>query len=116
MKHNKLIGALAAVGGVFAMGSAHAIVPVVAAGLAAVAGSALGTAAVHASPPPARPVAVAPTTSTVVMGGPSAAVTEVVPAPRDGYAWQAGHFEMQNGASTFVPGHWVPNDVVVHQP
>lgn len=110
MKHNKLIGALAATAGVFAMGSAHAIVPVVAAGLAAVAGSALGTAAVHANPPPpAQPVAIAPTNSTVVLGGPGATVTEVVPAPRDGYAWQAGHFEMQNGVSTFVPGHWVPN-------
>jgi len=114
MKHNKLIATLAAAGGVFAMSAAHAIVPAVAAGIAALGGAAIGSAAVQANPPPPA-VAVVPSDSTVVMGAPPAPVTEVIPAPRDGYRWERGHYELHNGVSTWVDGHWVANDVVIYE-
>lgn len=117
MKHNKLIAAVATAGGLLVMGSAHAIAPAAAAAAAALAGAAVGSAAAQANPPtvavvPAQPVAVAP--NTVVMGaGP--VVQEVIPAPRDGYRWQQGHYELQNGVNVWTPGHWVANDVVIYQ-
>lgn len=115
MKHTKVIAAIASAGSLFAMSSAHAIVPVAAAAIGALAGAAVGTAA--SSPPPAQPVAVvqppavavAPSSSTVVMGGPPA-VQEVIPAPGPGYSWQQGHYVIQNGTTIWVTGHWVPND------
>lgn len=115
MKHSKVIAAIATAGSLFAMSSAHAIVPVAAAAIGAMAGAALGTAA--SSPPPAQPVAiaqppavaVAPSSSTVVMGGPPE-VQEVIPAPGPGYRWEQGRFVVQNGATIWVTGHWVPND------
>lgn len=117
MKHSKMIAALATAGGLFAMGSAHAIAPAAAAGIAAMIGAGVGSAAAQANPPavavvPAPPVAVAP--NTVVMGGPPV-VQEVVPAPQAGYRWERGHYEIQNGVSAWVPGHWVANDVVIYQ-
>jgi len=119
MKHNKLIAVLATAGGLFAMGSAHAIAPAAAVGIGALAGAAIGSAAAQANPPavayvPPPAVTYVPSSSTVVMGGPPV-VQEVVPAPRDGYRWQQGHYEIQNGVSAWVPGHWVANDVVIYQ-
>jgi hypothetical protein len=119
MKHNKLIAALATAGGLFAMGSAHAIAPAAAAGIAALAGAAVGSAATQPAPPPVAvvpspPVAVVPNSSTVVMGAPPV-VQEVIPAPQEGYRWQPGHYEIQNGVSTFISGHWVPNSVVIYE-
>jgi hypothetical protein len=118
MKQSKLIAALATAGGLLAMSSAHAIVPAVAAGVAALAGAAAGTAATQANPPavavvPPPAVAVVPNSSTVVMGGPPV-VQEAIPAPRDGDRWRAGHYEINNGVSVWVPGHWV-SDVVIHE-
>jgi hypothetical protein len=99
------------------MSSAHAVVPIaLAAGLAALGGAAVGTAATEANqlnhPPVAvvqtpPTVAVAPDSSTVIMGAPPATVEEVIPAPRDGYAWHRGHYEFRDGVSVWVPGHWV---------
>jgi hypothetical protein len=102
------------------MSSAHAIAPAAALGIAALAGAAVGSTAAQANPPavavvpPPAAVAVVPNSSTVVMGGPPV-VQEVIPAPRDGYQWQRGHFEIRNGVSAWVPGHWVSNDVVIYQ-
>lgn len=106
MKHNKLIAGIAAAGGLFAMSAAHAIVPVVAAGLAAIGGAAVGTAAANANPPA---VAVVPSTPAVVMGAPAATVEEVIPAPRAGFHWQRGRYEIRDGVSAWVPGHWIAN-------
>ncbi len=114
MKHNKLIAALATAGSLFAVNSAHAFAPAVAAGIAALIGAGAGAAAnqadqvreaQQANQPPA--VAVVPGTPTVVLGGPPAVVQEVIPAPRDGYQWERGHYEIENGVSTWVPGHWI---------
>ena len=118
MKHSKLIAAVATAGSLFAMSSAHAIAPAAAAGLAALAGAAVGSAAAQAQPPhvavvPAAPVAVAP--NTVVMGGPPVVMQETIPAPREGYAWQQGHFEIQNGVNIWVPGHWIANSAVIYE-
>jgi hypothetical protein len=115
MKHTKVIAAIATAGSLFAMSSAHAIVPAAAAAIGALAGAAVGTAA--SSPPPAQPVAVvqppavavAPSSSTVVMGGPPV-VQEVIPAPGPNYHWEQGRYVVQNGATIWVTGHWVPND------
>jgi hypothetical protein len=120
MKHKKLIAVLATAGGLFAMGTAHAIAPAAAAGLGIIAGAAVGSAAAQAANPPtvavvpAPTVAVSPGTSTVVMGGPPV-VQQVVPAPHAGYRWQQGHHEIQNGVSVWVPGQWVANEVVIYQ-
>lgn len=119
MKHNKLIAALATAGGLLAMGSAHAIAPAAAAGVAALAGAAVGTAAAQAYPPavavlPPPAVTVVPNSSTVVMGGPPAVVQEVIPAPQEGFRWEQGHYVIQNGVTAWVPGHWVPHDVVIY--
>lgn len=117
MKHSRLFAGLAATGGFFAMSAAHAIVPAVAAGIAALGGAAVGSAAashppaVAVVPPPA--VAVVPD-NTVVMGGPPATVEEVIPAPREGYQWERGHYELNGGVSAWVPGHWVANTVVIY--
>ena len=113
MKHNKLIAGLAAAGGLFAMSAAHAIVPAVIAGVAALSGAAVGTAATQAANPPA--VAVVPSSPTVVMGGPPATVQEVVPAPREGYHWAPGGYEMRDGVQAWVPGHWIANDVTIYE-
>jgi hypothetical protein len=54
----------------------------------------------------------------VVMGGPPATVVqEVVPAPREGSRWDRGHYEIVNGVSTWVPGHWVSehDEVIIHE-
>lgn len=119
MKHNKVIAAIAATGAFFAMNAAHAIAPAVAAGIGILGGAAAGHAAAQATPPavavvpPPASVAVVPD-NTVVMGAPPATV-EVVPAPREGYRWMRGHYEVQSGASVWVPGHWIANDVVIYQ-
>ncbi|HET8744836.1 MAG TPA: hypothetical protein VFM98_04490 [Ramlibacter sp.] len=111
MKHKSLIAALATAGGLFAMGSAHAIAPAAAAAAAALAGAAVGTAAAQPNPPA---VAVVPSNPTVVLGGPPATVIqEVIPAPREGYSWQQGHYEVHDGITTWMPGHWVANEPVV---
>lgn len=114
MKPNKIIAVIATAGSLFAVSSAHAFIPAVAAGVAAMAGvAAVGTSASHkqAEPPalaaaPATPatVALAPN-STVVMGaGPA---VEVVPAPREGYHWDRGHYEIRDGVTTWVAGRWL---------
>jgi hypothetical protein len=116
MKHIKVISVLAGAGGLFAMNAAHAIAPAIALGIAALSGAAVGSTATQAAhnPPavavvPAAPaVAVVPSNSTVVMGAPAAPVQEVIPAPREGYQWMAGRYEIQNGVNTWVPGHWIP--------
>lgn len=113
MKHNKLIAGLATAGGIFAMSSAHAIAPLVAAAVAGgIGGAALGGAAAQATPPA---VAVVPSSPTVVMGAPPAPVQEMVPAPREGYRWERGRYEIQNGVSAWVPGHWVADNVVIYE-
>lgn len=112
MKHSKLIATLAAAGGLFAMNAAHAIVPAVAAGIAALSGAAIGSAAAQNHPPA---VAVVPSDSTVVMGAPPAQVEEVIPAPREGYRWVRGHYVIRDGISAWEPGHWVANDVVIYE-
>jgi hypothetical protein len=119
MKHNRLIAVLATAGGLFVMGSAHAIAPAAAAGIGALAGAAVGAAAAQSTPPavavlPAPQVTVVPNSSTTVMGAPPV-MHEVIPAPREGYRWQGGHFEMNNGVTTWVPGHWIQNDVIIYQ-
>lgn len=119
MKHNKLIAALATAGGLFAMSSAHAIAPLAAAGIAGIIGGAAVGAAAQANPPavaviPPPAVAVVPDSSTVVMGGPPV-VQEVIPAPREGYQWQRGHYEITNGVTAWVPGHWVASDVTIYE-
>ena len=111
MKHTKMIAALATAGGLFAMNSAHAIAPAIALGIAALGGAAAGNTTARAHEPP---VAVIPSNPTVVLGGPPV-VQEVIPAPRDGYQWQRGHFEIQNGTSAWVPGHWVSSDVTIYE-
>ena len=121
MKHIKLIGTLAAAGSAFAMSSAHAIAPAIALGIAALSGAAVGSTATQAAnnPPavavvPATPsVAVVPDNTVVMGAGP--VVQEVIPAPRDGYSWERGHYEMQNGVSTWVGGHWVSNGVTIYE-
>ena len=118
MKHSKVIAAVATAGGLLAMSSAHAIAPAAAAAVAGLAGAVVGAAAAQAGqPPPAvvqpAPVAVVP--NTVVMGAGPAVVQEVIPAPRAGYRWQQGHYEAQNGVTMYVPGHWVPEAVVIYQ-
>jgi len=117
MKHNKLMAALATAGSLFAVSSAHAFAPAVAAGVAALIGAGAGAAgnqaeqdrlayeARLASQAPA--VAIVPSNPTVVLGGPPAVVQETIPAPRAGYQWEQGHYEIQNGVSAWVPGHWV---------
>jgi len=92
MKHNKTLAALAVAGGLFAMsGAANAIAPAAAIFLAIGAGAAAGSAAEHASQPPA--VAVVPAApATVVMGAGPAPATVV-----------QGHYEVINGVSTWVP-------------
>ncbi len=32
---------------------------------------------------------------------------EVVPAPRAGYVWDAGHYEYRNGRYAWIPGRWL---------
>ena len=32
---------------------------------------------------------------------------EVVPAPRTGYVWDAGHYEFRGDNYVWVPGHWI---------
>ena len=113
MKHNKVIAALVATGSLFAMSGAHAIAPAIAAAVAGISGVAIGSATTQAANAPTA--VVVPTSPTVVLGGPPAPVQEVIPAPREGYAWQAGHFEMNNNVSVWVPGHWVPKGVTVYQ-
>ena len=116
MKHSKMIAALATAGSFFAVGSAHAFVPAVAAGIAALAGAGIGSAAAvnhNMNNPPA--VAVVPSSPTVVLGGPPATVEEVIPASREGYRWQRGHYEMRDGVATWVAGHWIANDVVIYE-
>ena len=121
MKHNKVIAALATAGSLFAVSSAHAFAPAVAAGVAALIGAGAGSAANQADKDRAEQAradqarAAAMNNPTVVLGGPSAAIQEVIPAPRDGYQWQQGHFELQNGVSAWVPGHWVSGEVVIHE-
>jgi hypothetical protein len=44
------------------------------------------TVVVHTAPPPPR--------------------VEVVPAPREGYVWEQGHWQWRNGAYLWEPGHW----------
>jgi hypothetical protein len=120
MKHNKVIAALATAGSLFAVSSAHAFAPLVAAGIAAVVGAGVGNAqnqtdqarADQARADEARAAALA--NPTVVLGGPPAVIQEAIPAPREGYQWHQGHFEMQNGVSAWVPGHWVSGEVVIH--
>lgn len=113
MKHNKVIAALAVAGGMFAANAAYAFAPAVAIGLAALAGAGIGHEEAKKAHEP--PVAMVPSTeTTVIMGGPPAQV-EVIPAPRDGFQWSAGHYELRNGVSTWVPGHWVANDTVIIQ-
>ncbi len=92
MKHIKLIATLATAGSLFALGgTAHAIAPAAALGLAAIGGAAVGSAAAQANQPPA--VAVVPASPTVVMGGPPATV--VVPA--DSYSVTS------DGSTVWVP-------------
>ena len=113
MKHNKLIAALAITGSMFAVSSANAFAPAVAAGVAALIGAGVGSAhnqadqdrAEQARADQARVAAM--NNPTVVLGGPAAVIQEGIPAPRDGYQWQQGHFEVQNGVSVWMPGHWV---------
>ena len=113
MKYSRVIAAIASAGSLFVMSSAHAIIPVIAVVAAGVGGAALGTAAVESRPPA---VAVVPANSTVVMGGPPAPVVqEVIPAPRDGFRWERGHFEARNGVSTWVSGHWIASDVTIDE-
>lgn len=117
MKPNKIIAVIATAGSLFAVSSAHAFIPAVAAGVAAMAGvAAVGTNATHKQndPPalaaaPATPatVALAPN-STVVMGaGPAVQPVEVIPAPRAGYHWDRGHYEIRDGVTTWVAGRWL---------
>ncbi|MEJ8836096.1 YXWGXW repeat-containing protein [Ramlibacter sp. AN1133] len=117
MKHNKLIAALATAGSLFAVSSAHAFAPAVAAGIAALIGAGAGSAANQAEQAraeqaradQARAAAAAPSNPTVVLGGPPAVIQA------GGYRWQQGHFEVQNGVSAWVPGHWVSSEVVIHE-
>jgi len=115
MKHNKLIGALAAAGGIFAMSGAHAIAPAVALGLAAIGGAAVGSAATHPNPPPTVAVLPPNSATTVVIGRPPSPVQEVIPAPREGFLWEPGRYEIHNGVSAWVPGHWVATDGVIYE-
>ena len=90
MKHNKIIAALTVAGGLLAMsGAANAIAPAAALGLAAIGGAAVGSAAQANQPHTVAVVPAAP--ATVVMGGP--------PAPVQGVP---GHYEVINGAYTWV--------------
>jgi hypothetical protein len=121
MKHNKVIAVLATAASLFAGSSAHAFAPAVAAGVAALMGAGAGSAANQADKDRAEQAradqarAAAIANPTVVLGGPSAGIQEVIPAPRDGYQWQQGHFEVQNGVSAWVPGHWIASEVVIHE-
>ena len=45
--------------------------------------------------------------TTVIRVAPPAPITEVVPAPRDGYIWAPGHYEWRGGEYTWVRGHWL---------
>lgn len=120
MKHNKLIAALATAGSLFAVSSAHAFAPAVAAGIAALIGAGAGSAAnqadqARAEQARADQARAAAATPTVVLGGPPAVIQGAIPAPGEGYQWQQGHFEVQNGVSAWVPGHWVSSEVVIHE-
>jgi hypothetical protein len=118
MKHTKIVAALATAGSLFAATSAHAFIPAIAAGVAAMAGvAATGTAmtnkqnnppALAAAPATPATVAVAPN-STVVMGAGPVQQVEVIPAPREGYHWDRGHYEIRDGVTTWVDGRWLAN-------
>ena len=114
MKHTKILAALTTAGSLFAVSSAHAFIPAVAAGVAAMAGvAATGTAmtnkqnnppALAAAPATPATVAIAPNSTTVLGAGPA---VEVVPAPREGYHWDRGHYEIRDGVTTWVDGRWL---------
>ena len=44
----------------------------------------------------------------VVRVEPPAPLTEVVPAPREGFVWAPGHHEWRNGQYVWIQGHWLP--------
>ena len=119
MKHSKWIAAVATAGGLLAVSSAHAIAPAAAVGLGAIAGAMAGSAAAHASQPSVTlvqpaPVAVVPGTPTTVMGAGPVVVQETVTTPVTNYTWQQGHYEVQNGVATYVPGQWVGHSVPIY--
>lgn len=39
---------------------------------------------------------------------------EVMPAPRDGYVWDHGHWRWDHGQYVWAPGHWQPVRVGYH--
>lgn len=49
----------------------------------------------------------APANAQVMVLAPPAPVYEAAPAPRVGYAWQAGYYRWQYGRYVWVPGHWI---------
>ncbi len=66
-----------------------------------------GTCALVASVSAAEVVIVAP-------GAPPAARYEAVPAARDGYVWDRGHWKWEHGQYAWAPGHWQPVRVGYH--
>ena len=120
MRHSKWIAAVATAGGLLAVSSAHAIAPAAAAGIGALAGAVVGSAAAQASQPSVAVVQPSPVTmvpsapSTTVMGAGPVVVQETITTPVTNYQWQQGHYVVQNGVTTFVPGHWVGHTVPIY--
>ncbi len=59
--------------------------------------------------PPAQPVYTYPypATTVLVQPAPPAPIAEVIPAPREGYAWAPGHYEWRNGQYVWIAGEWM---------
>ena len=50
----------------------------------------------------------------VAPSAPPAVLGEAVPAPRDGYVWDRGHWRWEHGRYVWAPGHWQPVRVGYH--
>lgn len=75
----------------------------IAAGLAAGAMMALGTAQ-------AVPAVVAQSgPAVIVQSGPPAPMYEAVPAPRQGFTWAPGHYELRGNQYVWMSGRWIDN-------
>lgn len=44
---------------------------------------------------------------TVQYVAPPAPLAEAIPAPRDGYVWAPGHYELRSGQYVWISGHWM---------
>jgi len=45
--------------------------------------------------------------ATVITVAPPAPRHEILPAPREGWAWAPGHYEWRHGEYVWIEGHWL---------